>query len=132
MQLDDDVEESFVPFIAQSPAPTKYGEIPVGKTEGFIQRATARTGGKELIKFELLLHVRPREAGYEPADTLEVDGRHPVRLTLNPGMDAVLATSAELVNTLPGLLRADSGLKTVKDLPAATAWLGELRESLLR
>ena len=62
----------------------------------------------------------------------QADGLHPVNLTLNPGMDAVLATSAELVNSLPALIQAEPGLKTVKDLPAATAWLGDMRDSLIR
>jgi 4-hydroxy-tetrahydrodipicolinate reductase len=132
VQLDGPVEERFEPMVAETPAPTKYGEVLAGRTEGFIQRATGRVGGEEFIRFELLLHLRPREAGYEPADTFTIEGRHPVNLTLSPGMDAVLATAAELVNSLPGLLHAEPGLKTVKDLPAATAWLGEIDQSLLR
>jgi 4-hydroxy-tetrahydrodipicolinate reductase len=119
-------------MIAETPAPTKYGAVEPGHTEGFIQRATGRVGGEEFIRFELLLHLRPREAGYEPADTFTIEGLHPVNLTLSPGMDAVLATSAELVNSIPGLLHAQPGLKTVKDLPAATAWLGEIDQSLFR
>jgi len=132
IRLDGPVTEEFEPFIAQTPAPTKYGAVDAGRTEGFIQRATGRAGGSELVRFELLLHLRPKEAGYEPADTIEIDGRQPVRLALNPGMDAVVATSAELVNSLPGVIRAAPGLKTVKDLPPATAWLGELNDSVLR
>jgi 4-hydroxy-tetrahydrodipicolinate reductase len=132
LRLDGPVTEEFEPFIAKTPAPTKYGEVEAGRTEGFVQRATGRVDGEELIRFELLLHLRPREAGYEPADTIEIDGRQPVRLILNPGMDAVVATSAELVNSLPAVIRAAPGLKTVKDLPAATAWLGELSDSVLR
>lgn len=132
IQLDRPVEETFEPLIAQTPAPTKYGVVEAGRTEGFVQRATGRVGGSDFVRFELLLHLRPREAGYEPADTFEIDGLHPVRMTLNPGMDAVMATSAELVNSLPGLMRAEPGLKTVKDLPAATAWLGDMHDGLLR
>lgn len=130
--LDEPVEEKFEPMIAETSAPTKYGAVAAGRTEGFIQRATGRVGGEEFIRFELLLHLRPREAGYEPADTFTIEGRHPVNLTLSPGMDAVLATSAELVNSLPGLLHAEPGLKTVKDLPAATAWLGDLDRRVFR
>ncbi len=132
VRLDRPVEEKFEPFVAQTPAPTKYGEVGAGYTEGFIQRATGYVDGQEFIRFELLLHLRPREAGYEPADTIEIDGRQAVRLSLNPGMDAVIATSAELVNSLPAVLRAQPGLKTVKDLPAATAWLATMEESVLR
>jgi hypothetical protein len=132
VELDRPVEEKFEPLIAETPAPTKYGEVEAGRTEGFVQRATGLVGGREFIRFELVLHLRPREAGYEPADTFTVDGLHPVNLTLSPGMDAVLATSAELVNSLPALIQARPGLKTVKDLPAATAWLGDMRDSLIR
>jgi 4-hydroxy-tetrahydrodipicolinate reductase len=132
VKLDGPIEEKFEPLIAQTPAPTKYGQVDAGRTEGFVQIATGRVNGEDFIRYELLLHLRPREAGYEPADTFTIEGLHPVHLTLSPGMDAVLATSAELVNTLPGLLRAEPGLKTVKDLPAATAWLGEIDDSLLR
>jgi hypothetical protein len=132
VQLDRPVEERFEPFVAQTPAPTQYGEVGVGYTEGFVQRATGYVGGEEFIRFELLLHLRPNEAEYEPADTIEIDGRQQVRLSLNPGMDAVVATSAELVNSLPAVLRAQPGLVTVKDLPAATAWLGTMEESVLR
>lgn len=130
--LDGPVEEKFEPLIAETPAPTKYGQVDAGRTEGFIQRATGRVNGEDFIRYELLLHLRPREAGYEPADTFTIEGLHPVHLTLSPGMDAVLATSAELVNSLPGLLHAEPGLKTVKDLPAATAWLGDIDNSLFR
>jgi 2,4-diaminopentanoate dehydrogenase len=130
--LDRPVEESFEPFVAETPAPTKYGAVEPGRTEGFVQRAVGVAGGRDFVQLELLLHLRPREAGYEPVDTFEIDGLHPVRLTLDPGMDAVLATSAELVNSLPGVIHAEPGLKTVKDLPAATAWLGDFEEALLR
>jgi 2,4-diaminopentanoate dehydrogenase len=132
LKLDGPVTEVFDPFIAQTPAPTKYGQVDAGRTEGFVQRATGTVGGVELVRFELLLHLRPHDAGYEPADTIEIDGRQSIRLSLNPGMDAVVATSGELVNSLPGVIRADPGLKTVKDLPAATAWLGTITDSVLR
>lgn len=132
VDLDHPVEERFEPLIAETPSPTKYGEVEAGRTEGFVQRATGVVGGNDFIRFELLLHLRPREAGYEPADTFAIDGLHPVNLTLSPGMDAVLATSAELVNSLPVLIQAQPGLKTVKDLPAATAWLGDMSDSSIR
>ena len=57
---------------------------------------------------------------------------HPVRLTLEPGMDAILATSAQLVNAIPVVLTAEPGLKSVKDLPPTTAWLGDLADSVIR
>jgi 2,4-diaminopentanoate dehydrogenase len=132
VELDHPVEERFEPLVAETPAPTRYGQVEAGRTEGFIQRATGVAGGREFVRLELVLHLRPRAAGYEPADTFEVDGAHPVRLTFAPGMDAVLATSAQLVNSLPGLIEGPPGLKTVKDLPAPAAWIGGMRNGMLR
>lgn len=126
LALDGPVEEVFEPMIAETPAPTRYGAVAAGRTEGFVQRATGMVGGEPRVRLELILHLRPREAGLRAADGFELDGAHPVRLTLDPGMDAIPATSAVLVNSIPGVLAAPPGLKSVKDLPAAAAWLGGL------
>ena len=130
--LDKPVEQTFEPLVAEADAPTKYGVVEAGRTEGFIQRATGVSGGKDFLVLELFLHLRPAEAGFEPADTFAIEGMHPVNLTLRPGMDAVLATSASLVNSIPAVVRGDPGLKTIKDIPATTAWLGNYQELVLR
>jgi len=127
--LDGPVEESLEPLIAKTPAPTRYGAVPPGSTEGFIQRAVGRVGGADFVKLELVLHLRPKEAGFVPSDSFTIEGLHPVHLTLDPGLDPVPATAAQLVNSIPAVLRAEPGLKTVKDLPAPSAWLGD---SMLR
>jgi hypothetical protein len=132
VHLDGPVDERFEPMVAETPAPTRYGSVPEGKTEGFIQRAVGRVDGEDWIQFELVLHLRPQAAGFEPADTLEIEGIHPVRMTLSPGMDAIPATSAELVNSIPTVLAAEPGLKSVKDLPISAAWLGRPRGELIR
>ena len=132
LTLDGPVQEIFEPLIAETPAPSRYGKVDPGRTEGFIQRATGEVGGEQRVQLELILHLRPHAAGFEPSDTLEIDGINPVKVVLNPGMDAILATAAELVNSIPGVLHAEPGLKSVKDLPAAAAWLGQSRAPGLR
>lgn len=132
LQLDEPVRETFEPIIARTDAPTRYGAVPAGRTEGFVQRAVGIVGGEERIVLELVLHLRPRADGLESVDTFELDGSHPVRLTLDPGMDAIPATAASLVNSIPAVLAAPPGITTVKDLPPAAAWLGDLRAPGLR
>ena len=129
--LDGPTVEEFTTMIAESPAPTKYGSVPAGKTEGFVQRATGYVDGTPFIQFELILHLRPEESGLQPADTFEVQGSHPVNVTLQPGMDAIPATAAQLVNAIPGVLAARPGIVTVKDIPVASAWL-DLSKAMLR
>jgi 4-hydroxy-tetrahydrodipicolinate reductase len=132
VELDQPVQETFEPLVAASSAPTKYGDVAAGRVEGFIQRAIATADGREFVRLELLLHLRPGAAGYAMSDTFEIDGLNQIRVTLEPGMDSVRATAAELVNSLPGVIQAGPGLKTVKDLPPAAAWLGDIRSGLLR
>jgi len=132
LELDGPVEETFEPYVAETPAPTRYGEVEAGRTEGFTQRAVGMVGGRARIQLELVLHLRPHSASLEPSDSIEIDGLHPVRLTLKPGMDAILATSAQLVNAIPVVLAATPGLKSVKDLPPTTAWLGDLTGGVIR
>lgn len=124
LALDGVVDERFEPLVAETAAPTRYGNVAAGRTEGFVQRATGTVGGEPRVQLELVLHLRPTAAGFQVADSISIEGRHPVQLTLRPGMDAILATSAVLVNSIPGVMAAPAGLKSVKDLPAAAAWLG--------
>lgn len=125
LELDGDVREEFEPYVAETDAPTTYGAVEAGRTEGFVQRATGTVDGEPRIQLELILHLRPEIEGLEAVDSFEIDGAHPVNLTLRPGMDAIPATSAQLVNSIPGVLAASPGVKSVKDLPAAAAWLGD-------
>ncbi|GAA1620053.1 2,4-diaminopentanoate dehydrogenase [Kribbella sancticallisti] len=122
LTLDTPVKEVFDPFVAETPVHTTYGDLAAGLTEGFVQRASGTVNGAEMIAFELVLHLRPAEAGMEASDSFTIHGSHPVSVTLRPGMDAIPATSAQLVNSIPGVLNAAAGLKTVKDLPSASAW----------
>jgi hypothetical protein len=132
VELDGPVEESFESMVAESPAPTRYGELEAGLTEGFVQRAVGRVDGRDWIVLELVLHLRPQVAGMQPADTFSIEGIHPVHLTIKPGMDAVFATSAQMVNSIPAVLNSRPGLVSVKDLPANAAFIGDADKVLLR
>lgn len=129
LTLDGPVEESFEPMIAVEAVNTPYGGVPAGHTEGFVQRAVGRVGGKDFVEFELVLHLRPVAAGFATSDRFVIDGVHPVSLELNPGMDAIPATSAQLVNSIPGVLHAAAGLMTINDVPAAAAWIDLTRRT---
>lgn len=131
LQLDGPVEELFEPLLAEHAADTPYGGVPAESTEGFIQRAIGRVGGKPFIELELVLHLRPVDRGYETCDRFSISGVHPVNVEMKPGMDAIPATAAQLVNSIPGVLHAPSGLKTIKDIPAASAWT-DLSRRMLR
>lgn len=129
LQLDEPVTQTFEPYVAQTPAPTSYGEVPTGATEGFLHSAVGRVGGSDFIRFQLLLHLRPKASGFDPGDAIRIEGRHPVNLQIAPGMSALDATAAHVVNSIPIVVRAAPGVWSVSDLPRATAWLGGLEDA---
>ncbi|TWD75098.1 4-hydroxy-tetrahydrodipicolinate reductase [Kribbella amoyensis] len=120
--LDGPVVETFEPMVARTDAPSNYGGVPAGRTEGFVQRAVGTVEGRPMVRLELILHLRPAAEGLAAEDTFSIGGVHPVQVTISPGMDAIPATAAQLVNSIPAVLGAAPGLRTVNDLPAAAAW----------
>ena len=98
--------------------------VPASRTGRESLSVLGRVSGSDFMSLELILHLRPREAGFEAVDTFTIDSGQSIHLTLNPGLDPVPATAAQLVNTIPTVIAAQPGLKTVKDLPPPAAWLG--------
>jgi hypothetical protein len=47
-------------------------------------------------------------------------------------MDPLLATSAQIVNSIPAVRAATPGLKAVTDIPAPAAWLGDINAIEIR
>ncbi len=126
LRLDSSVTQEFVPYVATQDAPTLYGAVPAGSTEGFLHTARGRVNGAEFMTLDLLLHLRPAEAGHEVGDSIDIEGEHPIRIRFRPGNDALYATSAHLVNSIPTVIDAPPGILPVSRLPAARAWLGGL------
>ena len=126
LSLDGLVTQEFVPYVATDDAPTLYGAVPAGSTEGFLHTARGRVNGEEFMTLDLLLHLRPAEAGHEIGDSIDIEGEHPIRIRFRPGNDALYATSAHLVNSIPTVIDAPPGIRPVSELPAARAWLGGL------
>ena len=126
LSMDGEVEETFEPLVAPEDVRTRYGVVAVGETEGFIQRAVGRWQGRDYIQLELVLHLQPEIRGFVLEDTLKIEGKQPVNLSLTPGPSALLSTSANIVNSIPSVLAAPPGVRYVTQLTPPAAWLGGL------
>ena len=123
LSLDGEVEETFEPLIAPDDVTTKYGVVEAGETEGFIQRAIGRWQGQDYIQLELVLHLQPEARGFALEDTIRIEGKQPVNLSLTPGPSALLSTSANIVNSIPSVLAAPPGMRNVTELTPPAVWL---------
>ena len=72
--------------------------IAAGRTAGADQRATGWFAGEAWLEISMTLHVDPAAAGLAPTDEVEIYGRHPLRVRVEPGCRALLSTAAMIVN----------------------------------
>jgi 4-hydroxy-tetrahydrodipicolinate reductase len=100
--------------------------IAAGRTAGAEQRATGWFDGGSWLDISMTLHVDPPAAGLTPTDEIELEGRHSLRVRVDPGCRALLSTAAMIVNGLPRAIAAPPGVYRPGDLPPVAPWLGDL------
>lgn len=117
-------EERIEPIVADREYELREYRIHEGQTAGVTQTASAWVGEDEWITFDLSLHVDPTSVGWETGDRIRIGGRNALDVVFHSGTQAVLTTSARLVNAIPGLLAAAPGFYTGSDLLPGAPWLG--------
>jgi len=109
----DDISETIEPVIAEEPVKTAFLVVAPGQVAGVHQIARGTDGGKEKIYMELKMFVGAKD----PADSIELRGEPNLALTIPGGTHGDVATAAVVVNAIPSILAAQSGLRTARDLP---------------
>jgi hypothetical protein len=109
----DDISETIEPVIAAEPVKTEFLDVATGQVAGVHQIARGTSGGIEKIYMELKMYVGAKQ----PADTIELKGEPHLSLTIPGGTHGDVATAAVVVNAIPAVLAATSGLRTARDLP---------------
>jgi len=109
----DTIEETIEPVIAEEAHKTPYLEVPEGKVAGIKDVGRGIRNGEEVITLDLRMYVGAKD----PHDAIFIDGTPPIRLTITGGVMGDIATAAMLVNSIPRVLEASPGLKTMADLP---------------
>jgi hypothetical protein len=109
----DDISETIEPVIAEEPVKTEFLEVARGQVAGVHQIARGTDGGQEKIYMELKMFVGAKD----PADSIELRGEPNLALTIPGGTHGDIATAAVVVNAIPSILAAQSGLRTARDLP---------------
>jgi len=100
--------------------------IEPGRTAGADQRATGWFEGRPWLDISMTLHVDPPSAGLTLVDEIELDGRHGLRVRVEPGCRALLSTAAMIVNGIPRAIAAAPGVHGPGDLPPVAPWFGAL------
>jgi 4-hydroxy-tetrahydrodipicolinate reductase len=113
----DRIEEQIQPVIAEAPVQTPYLRVEPGEVAGLHQEMRVWGEGLERLSLELQMYVGA-PASY---DSVEVAGDPPLSMRIEGGVFGDTATIGALVNTIPKVLAAAPGLRTMLDLPVPFA-----------
>jgi 4-hydroxy-tetrahydrodipicolinate reductase len=105
----DEITESIEPVIAEK----ETDGVAPGRVLGLHQIALVQAGDEVRVTLDLTMAV----GAASPADSIEIDGDPPVRLTVTGGFHGDRATVGTVVNAVPFVVSATPGLKTVVTLP---------------
>lgn len=110
----DDVTESIEPVLARERLKTDYFSVERGYACGLKQSARALVSGREAIRLDLEMSLGAKD----PHDSLEIDGKPPVKLVIPGGVAGDVATASIMANCVPAVARSRMvGLLTMRDLP---------------
>jgi len=114
----DEYKEQINPVIAEDEISSSFITVKRGDVKGVFQIASGFKRGKEVIRLELQAFLgNPQEE-----DTVELSGTPEIKSTIRGGVNGDIATAAVVINSLPGVISAPPGLKTVIDIPPAHYW----------
>jgi hypothetical protein len=115
----DEINESLKPMIADKRVKTPYLIVEAGQVTGIHQIMRVKSGRQERLKLELQMYVGAKQ----PHDSVEIAGNPPLSMRIDGGIFGDTATIAALVNSIPKIMKAPPGLRTMLDLPVPYAFL---------
>jgi len=116
----DDITETIEPIIAKSEVQSDFMTVKPGQVAGVRQVGHGLKDGKELITLDFQAYIGAKES----YDAVYITGKPNMEVTIKGGIHGDLATAAVVVNSIPRLIEAPLGLKTMKDLPMVCALSG--------
>ena len=113
----DDYRKSFEPVIAERPFSNDFLAVQPGQTVAFIQRDEGIIDGEPWIDSEFVAFIDPSAGDFVAQDSISIQGYNPLNLTIRPGCQPQLGSAAMVANSIPKVIAAEPGFRTVADLP---------------
>ncbi len=108
----DRVTDEIQPKLASEPVSSEFFTVEAGRVVGLIQDGAGYRKGKPVIK----LHMEAYLGAPESYDAVRVTGRPPLSMKLAGGVHGDVATASIVVNSIPKIIQAAPGLRTMRDM----------------
>lgn len=108
------------PKLAKRLVTSKYIRVEPGRVCGIIQDGIGYVGGKPLIT----LHMEAYLGAPETYDAVKIDGSPALHVKIIGGTHGDIATASIVANSIPKVLAATPGCRTMRDLPIPSFFRG--------
>ncbi|MEM1586104.1 MAG: hypothetical protein QXX99_02480 [Candidatus Bathyarchaeia archaeon] len=123
VKLSSIVEEPIKPVIAEERVESDFITVKPGFVAGVSQKAYGSLGDRPFITLIFKAYIG---AAWE-CDSIFIDGTPTINQRITPCVHGDVSTAAIIVNLIPRIINAPPGLKTMKDMQALSAVLGDMR-----
>ena len=108
----DRVTDEIQPKIADRQVSSQFLTVDAGLVCGLVQDGVGYVKGKPAIR----LHMEAYLGAPESFDAVRIDGHPPIFMKIAGGVHGDVATASITVNTIPKVLEAPPGLRTMRDM----------------
>ena len=123
-KLDMTIVEPVAPVIVKKQVQSQDIKVKVGMVAGLKQKAKGIMKGKAIITLDFQAYI----GAEEEYDAVTIKGVPDINEKISPCVHGDLATIAMIINSIPKVINAPAGLLTMKDLPAPSAVVEDMRK----
>jgi hypothetical protein len=109
----DRVVDRVRPRIASRRVSSRFLSVAPGRVCGIVQDGLGYSAGKLLVR----LHMEAYLGAPESYDLVRIDGSPPLQVKVIGGTQGDIATASIVINSIPKVLAAAPGYRTMRDLP---------------
>jgi hypothetical protein len=120
----DRIEETRKPIISKVYRETPHVKVQPGMVAGCEHVGIGYCNGKEVIKLVHPQQIHPHLEGVKTGDYINIFGDPEVHMSNQPEIPGGKGTMAVAVNSIPNVVRATPGLKSMVDLPIPGCLMG--------
>ncbi len=106
------VTDDIQPKIAETAVSSEFLEVAAGQVAGIIQDGVGYRKGQPVIK----LHMEAYLGAPESYDAVRISGSPPLSMKIAGGIHGDIATAAIAANSIPKVIQAPPGLRTMRDM----------------
>jgi 4-hydroxy-tetrahydrodipicolinate reductase len=126
----DKFEQDMEAIVTDVDRKSPYGFAPAGHVAGVAMKGWGYVDGEMKIEMDHPQQIEPEQVGVHTGDYVFIKGTPDVNMSNTPEIEGGIGTMAMILNSIPHVINARPGLKTMIDIPVVRAIMGDMRDMI--